>query len=96
MKIAQHCSIVLRVLPAALLAVGAFTTTYTPTAASSDNAAYAFGGLLAGHLLTDMRFRQQQQAREQQQQTEALNSMAYGGGAPLASRWRLMHTPHIR
>lgn len=81
MKTTQHRSIVLRVLPAGLLAVGAMMSTYAPMALSGDSAAYAFGGLLAGHLLTDMRFRQQQQAREQQQQTQALNTMAYGGGA---------------
>jgi hypothetical protein len=88
MKTIQQRSIVSRLLPAGLLAVGALMAGYTPTA-SSDDAAYAFGGLLAGHLLTDMRFRQQQQAREQQQQTQALNSMAYGGGAagqPVAVR----------
>ena len=81
MKTMQQRSIVLRVLPAGLLAVSALTASYTPTA-SGDDAAYALGGLLAGHLFTDMRFRQQQQAREQQQQTQALNTMAYGGGAP--------------
>jgi hypothetical protein len=80
MKTTQQRSIVLRVLPAGLLAVSALTASYTPTA-SGDDAAYALGGLLAGHLLTDRRFRQQQQAREQQQQTQALNTMAYGGGA---------------
>jgi len=80
MKTTQHRSIVLRILPAALLAVGAFSTSYTPTASSNDDAAYALGGLLAGHLFTDMRFRQRQQAQERQQQTQALNSIAYGGG----------------
>jgi len=84
MKTTQHRSIVLRVLPAGLLAVGVSTATYTPTAVGGSNAAaYAFGGLLAGHLLTDMRFRKQQEAREQQQQTQALQTMAYGGGASL-------------
>ncbi|MFZ0470719.1 MAG: hypothetical protein WAL92_17475 [Thiogranum sp.] len=80
MKTTQHRSIVSRALPAGLLAASAMMSAYTPTAAGSDSAAYAFGGLLAGHLLTDMRFRQQQQAQEQKQQTEALTSMAYGGG----------------
>jgi hypothetical protein len=79
MKTIQQRSIVLRVLPAGLLAVSALTASYTPTA-SGDDAAYALGGLLAGHLLTDMRMRKQQEAREQQQQTQALNSIAYGGG----------------
>jgi len=89
MKTTQHRSNVLRVLPAGLLAAGVFMATYTPPAVSSDSAAYAFGGLLAGHLFTDMRFRQQQEARERQQQTQALQSMAYGGGAshqPVAPR----------
>lgn len=80
MKTTQHRSMILRVLPAGLLAAGAMMSTYAPTAVGGDSAAYAFGGLLAGHLLTDMRFRQQQQAQEQKQQTEALTSMAYGGG----------------
>jgi hypothetical protein len=81
MNTTQHRSNVLRALPAGLLAAGILVAGYAPPAAShSDSAAYAFGGLLAGHLLTDMRFRQQQEARENQQQTQALNAMAYGGG----------------
>lgn len=80
MKTKLHRSFVLRVLPAGLLAAGAAMTAYTPMAYSSDNAAYAVGGLLAGHLLTDMRFRRQQEAQQQQQQTQALNTMAYGSG----------------
>jgi hypothetical protein len=82
MKTMQHRSILLGLLPAGLLAVGVSMTSYTPTAAAGSNAAaYAFGGLLAGHLLTDMRFRKQQEAHQQQLQTQALQSMAYGGGA---------------
>jgi hypothetical protein len=80
MKTTQHRSMVLRLLPAGLLAAGAMMSAYAPTAVSNDDAAYAFGGLLAGHLLTDMRYKQQAQAQEQKQQTEALNSIAYGSG----------------
>jgi len=80
MNTRQNRSMISGILPAGLLAVSVMMSAYTPTAAGSDSAAYAFGGLLAGHLLTDMRFRQQQQAQEQKQQTAALTSMAYGGG----------------
>jgi hypothetical protein len=88
MKTTLHRSIVLRALPAGLLAVGVSMASYTPPAASGDSAAYALGGLLAGHLLTDMRARRQQEALEQQQQTQALNRIAYGGGA---SRQQVTH-----
>jgi hypothetical protein len=81
MKTTQYRSIFLRALPAGLLAVGVAMATYAPTAAAgSHDAQYAIGGLLAGHLLTDMRFRQKQQARQQQEQTPALNTRPYGGG----------------
>jgi hypothetical protein len=93
MKTTQHRSIVLRALPAGLLAASAMMSAYTPTAAGNDSAAYAFGGLLAGHLLTDMRFRQQQQAQEQKQQTEALTSMAYGSGGGAARPSVAPHAP---
>jgi hypothetical protein len=81
MNTMQHRSIILRSLPAGLFAAAVSMASYAPTAASSDNAAYALGGMVAGHLLTDMRYRQQQEARERMQQTQALNSIAYGGGA---------------
>jgi hypothetical protein len=81
MNTTEKGSNVLRALPAGLLAAAVCMAGYPPVAAShSDSAAYAFGGLLAGHVFTDMRFRQQQEARERQQQTQALNAMAYGGG----------------
>jgi hypothetical protein len=87
MKTTQYRSIFLRALPAGLLAVGVAMATYAPTAAAgSHDAQYAIGGLLAGHLLTDMRFRQKQQARQQQEQTQALNTMAYGGGGGVSYR----------
>jgi hypothetical protein len=62
-----------KLLSAAALAVATSMTAYTPLAtAGGHGAAWGFGGLLAGHLLTDM-------SNQRRQQTQALQSMAYGG-----------------
>lgn len=57
MKTIQRRSFGLRVWPAALLALA--MPAYTPTATAGDGAAWAAGGLLAGHMLTRMHMRRE-------------------------------------
>ena len=60
-----------KALSAAALAVATSMTAYAPPATAGDGGVWAIGGLLAGHLLTDL-------SSEKRQQTQALNTMAYG------------------
>ena len=62
-----------KLLSAAALAVATSISAYMPLAtAGGHGGAWAIGGLLAGHLFTDM-------SNQRRQQTQALQSMAYGG-----------------
>lgn len=69
-----------KALPATALAVATSMTAYAPPATAGDGGVWAIGGLLAGHLLTDL-------SNEKRQQTQALNTMAYGNaqGRPAAA-----------
>jgi hypothetical protein len=58
-------------LSAAMLAVAIATMVHVPTATAGHGAAWGIGGLLAGHFLTDM-------SNRKREQTQALNTMAYG------------------
>lgn len=74
MKTVPHPAIGSALWVAGLLTVTMGLSTYSHTVAGhSDAAAWGIGGLLAGHILTDM-----QQRRKEQ--TRALETMAYGGG----------------
>lgn len=57
-----------------LLATGLIVAGVKRADAGSDSAAYFMGGMMAGHVLSNV-------AAQKRAQTEAMQSMAYGGGA---------------
>jgi hypothetical protein len=74
MKTMQYRVFGVKVLPAAALAIATSMMAYAPTATAGHGGAWAIGGLLAGHLLTD-------RSNQRREQTQALNTMAYGNPA---------------
>jgi hypothetical protein len=71
-RVADNRVIRRKLVSAAALAVATSMPAYAPMAtAGGSGGLWAIGGLLAGHVLTDM-------SNQRREQTQALQSMAYG------------------